>query len=205
MSAATRVRNWARDWARTNTRVTWTNHEPASALCQWYRANRNSAAPPLPAAPAAGTMMVCFELPMYAAVCSGAITARQLVGLYDQRWVDNLSWDQILKGSWFWHTYDIKTNSPTPAPGSIVFFDRCAHVALSTGNGARPGEIVSVWGLDPSGLAANTPIELTTIGALYGAIRQQTARLQSPQGLGKTSPVGNAVPDVKVEYAAPPW
>ncbi len=59
--------------------------------------------------------------------------------------------------------------------------------------------------LDPTGLAANTDIEVTTIEALYASVRQQTARLAAPEGLGVGAPGGNAVPDVKVEYTSPPW
>src|SRR5262245_57900448 len=82
MSAQQRVCNWAKGWAGQGPApaidVTWTNHEPASSLCQWYRANRTAANPPLPPTPTNATLMVCFELPMYAAVCAGAITAKQL-------------------------------------------------------------------------------------------------------------------------------
>lgn len=204
-TASERAGNWAQGWANRAVQVTWTNHEPASTLKLWYEQYKNAANPPLPATPANATMMVCFELPLYAAVLSGAITAKNLVQLYHTHWADNVGWDKIFKGSWFWNTYNVATHSPTPANGNIVFFNRMAHVAMSTGNALNPGEVVSVWGLDPTGIAANTPVELTTIETLYSTVRQQTARMALPGGIGTGSPLGNVVQDVKVEYTKPPW
>lgn len=205
-TAAERTCNWAKGWVTSGIRVTWTNHEPASSLCQWYRANAGSETPPVPPTPSAATMMVCFELPMYAAVLAGAISAKQLLDLYRKHWVDNESWDSLLKGNWIWRTYNPSTHSPTPGTGDIIFFNRLAHVAMSTGNTANPGEIVSVWGLDVTGIAAGTPIELTTIEAIYAVVRMRGARVRrQDEGIGGLSPVGNAAQDVKVEYTAPPW
>lgn len=205
MTAAIRVCNWAKGWATTGLNVTWTNHEPASSLKLWYEANKNNANPPMPPTPSAATLMVCYELPMYAAVCAGVLTPKALIGLYREHWTNNKSWDSILKGSWIWGTYDPASHTPTPSAGGIVFFNRMAHVALSTGNAGRPGEIVSVWGLDPSGLAAGTPIEITTVEALYSVVRQKTARVRVAEGPGQASPLGNQTPELKIEYTAPPW
>ncbi|WP_020408344.1 hypothetical protein [Hahella ganghwensis] len=201
MSAQIKVCNWAKGWANNNKTVTWTNHEPASTLCQWYRANVTSNDPPMPASPGSTTMMVCFELPLYAAVCSGAITPAKLKELYHRHWNGNESWDSIYKNDWVWKTHKVGTPGAMSA-GDIVFFNRMAHVAMATGNG---DEVVSVWGMDISGIAANTPIELTTISALYASVRQQTARVRSTEGIGVGAPGGNQVQEVKVEYTGAPW
>lgn len=88
MTAATRVCNWAKDWATTGLNVTWTNHDPASSLKLWYEANKNNANPPMPSA---ATLMVCYEMPIYVAVCAGALTPKVLIGLYREHRTNNKS------------------------------------------------------------------------------------------------------------------
>lgn len=194
----------AEAWALAGTQVTWTNHEPASTLCQWYRAGTRLNPGALPNITGA-TMMVCFELPMIAAAMAGSISARKLWELYDAHWSRNKSWDSILQGSWTSSTYNVKLHRPVPKKGDIVFFNGLAHVAIATGNRNRPGEIVSVWGMDTTGLSANTDIEITSSEALYASIQQQTARLSVGGGVGATSPLGNTVPPLVIKFANPPW
>jgi hypothetical protein len=205
LSAAVRVCNWAKSWAQLNLQVTWTNWAPISALKLWYEANKTNANPPIPPTPSAGTHIVCYELPMYAAVCAGVLTPAALIALYKAHWADNKPWDEILMGGWMWHTYDVANHKPTPGAGDIVFFNRMSHVAISTGNSAQPGEIVSLWGMDTTGIAAGTPIEITTVEALYASVRQQCARVRRAEGIGQQSALGNAIPELKIEYTAPPW
>jgi hypothetical protein len=119
-------------------------------------------------------MMVCYELPIWAAYHCGVLSAAQL-------WAMAHEFDAVGHGSaasimaaitsrWTfrWTLSDITVGKFSK--GDIVFFNGVGHVALATGNPLVPNEVLSVWGMNPIGLAANTPVERTTVGALLAQI-----------------------------------
>jgi hypothetical protein len=70
----------------------------------------------------------------------------------------------------------------------IVFFH---GVAIALGNTAAPGQIASAWGMNPIGMAPDTPIEVTTVNAVPGQI-------------AAGFPGGHAPAQV-VTYSSPSW
>lgn len=179
MSNAIRVSNQAQIWGLAGRTVTWTNHQPASTLVQWYRNNRRDNAPirPLPSIPAVGpaTLMVCYELPIYAAAHCGVLSVDDLWNLVHKfDGVGHGSAGSIMSAltSWrsFRRTFNANRNSQQMNRGDIVFFNGVGHVAISLGNPALPGQIASVWGMNPIGIQANTAIEVTTVATVLGQI-----------------------------------
>jgi hypothetical protein len=182
MSNATDVADKAQVWALNHAQVTWTNHQPASTLVQWYRNNRNAAhtAPvlPLPAIPAvaAVTMMVCYELPIYAATHCGVLTPAALWNLVHSfdgppAHGSAASIMKALTSPWsFRKTFDQAVLTEQMSRGDIVFFNDVGHVAIALGNKNAPNQIVSVWGMNPIGVQAATPIEVTTVAAVLAQI-----------------------------------
>jgi hypothetical protein len=179
MSNATTVADKAQVWALNREQVTWTNHQPASTLVQWYRNHRLNNAPVAPLVPipavAGVTMMVCYELPIYAAAHSGVLTPAalwNLVHAFDG--VGRGSAASIMKAltsAWsFRKTFDQANAAEQMSRGDIVFFNGVGHVAIALGNKNAPNSIVSVWGMNPIGIQAGTQIEVTTIAAVLGQI-----------------------------------
>lgn len=199
MSKAYLVANQAEAWGLLRQDVTWTNHQPASSLVQWYRGSRRNDAPvrPLPPVPAVGggTSMVCYELPIYAAYYSGVLDVNALWNLvhgFDR--VGGGSAAAIMKAltsKWsFRWTFDPACTTEKMSRGDIVFFNGVGHVAIALGNSAVPGQIASVWGMNPIGMQPNTPVEVTTVNAVLGQINV---------GFG-----GHAPAQV-VTYSSPSW
>jgi hypothetical protein len=179
MSAATQVADQAQKWALAGAQVTWTNHQPASTLVQWYRAHRANNAPVLPLIPipavAGPTAMVCYELPIYAAAACGVLTAQTLWDLvHSFDGVGHGSAASIMKAltsAWsFRKTFDQASAVEQMSRGDIVFFNGVGHVAIALGNSKAPGQIASVWGMNPIGVQAATPIEVTTVATVLGQI-----------------------------------
>ena len=192
MSNATTTADRAVGWAIAGFNVTWTNHQPASDLVQWSR--RGASANLAGAVPVFGSMlkMVCYELPIWAAYHAGVLTAQQL-------WTLTNGFDQVTHGSAAgimaaitssWSSRKTLGHIGTAAfsKGDIVFFNGVGHVALATGNSNVPNEVISVWGMNPIGTQANTPVEKTTITNLLVQIA-----LGAP-GLAQT-----------VTYSRPTW
>jgi hypothetical protein len=71
--------------------------------------------------------------------------------------------------------------------GDIVFFNGVGHVAMASGSPDAPNELYSVWGMNPIGVQANTPIEVTDVGTLLAQIAigapglAQTVTYSSPR------------------------
>lgn len=205
MANADLVCDQAQRWALAGTQVTWYNHHPASTLALWYRAAVNAgAAGPIPAVGGA-TNMVCFELPIFAAAHARVLDRASLWNFYHEfnlvgRAQKKKTLAQLIT-CWYSprKTYGTKPktmHNPTNwaydnrqmKRGDIVFFNDLGHVAIATGSAALPGQIVSVWGMDPIGITPNTPIEVTTVEAVVTQIH-----------------AGANMIDVTVTYSAPVW
>lgn len=173
MSNSDRIINRIGVWVAGNTQVTWTNHQPASSLVQWYRGTTRATAP-VPPAIGPALRMVCYELPFWAAFHSGV-------------WSQNRLWDAVHAFDGVGHgaagaimaaltaRFSPRKTLFNPAinclrKGDIVFFNNLGHVAVATGNRAVPNELFSLWGMNPIGIAPNTPIERTKVGTLLAQI-----------------------------------
>lgn len=160
-------------WVTAGMEVTWTNHQPASSLVQWKRGTTRATAPAPP--PMGPTLkMVCYELPFWGAYHAGVWSQNKLWNVVDR-------FDRVKRGSAAgimaqltsaWTSRRTLSAAATNVlrKGDIVFFNGVGHVALATGNMAVANEVFSVWGMDPGGLAEDTPVERTTVGALLEQI-----------------------------------
>jgi cell wall-associated NlpC family hydrolase len=120
-------------------------------------------------------MMVCYELPIYAAAHGGVLTPQQLWNLvhaFDG--VGRGSAASIMKAltsSWSMRwTFDQTATVEKMQRGDIVFFNGVGHVAVALGNSHVVGQIASVWGMNPVGIQPNTAIEVTTVATVLGQI-----------------------------------
>ncbi|MEM9061229.1 MAG: hypothetical protein AAGD13_12280 [Pseudomonadota bacterium] len=175
MSNSDRVITRIGAWVAGGQEVTWTNHQPASSLVQWKRNNAKGTTPPPQMA--TNLSMVCYELPFWGAYHSGVWSA-------DDLWDKVHAFDSVGHGaaasiistitssSWFNSTKTL--NDPTTnalRKGDIVMFNGVGHVCIATGvSEQQPNEVYSVWGLDPTGLRANTPVERTSVSTILAQI-----------------------------------
>ena len=191
MSNATLTANQAEAWALSGTLATWTNHQPASTLVQWSRARANGNTAPVPPF-GKFAHVVCYELPIWAAYYAGVLTQDKLYDLV--RYFDHThhgSATGIMKAITSpWSFRKTLHNAAIGAfsRGDIVFFNDVGHVALATGSTTVPNEIISLWGMNPLGIQADTVVERTTVGALLAQIA-----IGAP-GLAQT-----------VTYSSPAW
>ena len=189
MTNATLVADQAQKWVLAGTRVTWTNHQPASSLVQWSRARGLQATPP---AMSAGLKMVCYELPIWAAYYAGVLNVESLYDLVREFDYTGRGSANAIMGA-ITSRFSPRRTLRNPAiakfsRGDIVFFNNVGHVALASGRNAEPNEVYSVWGLDPSGTQPNTAVEQTTVGTLLAQIAMGAPRI-----------------DQTVTYSSPRW
>lgn len=159
-------------WVAGGQQVTWTNHQPASSLVQWYRNNARGAVAPPAIGP--GLSMVCYELPFWGAYHSGVWSANKLWDVVDA--FDNVghgSATSIISALTSYWSFTKTLGNPAVnslRKGDIVFFNGVGHVCIATGVARNPNEVFSVWGMNPLGIQANTPVERTTVGTILGQI-----------------------------------
>ena len=182
MSKQAQVVDWALNLAQQGQEFLWTHNPNFSSLSAWAAANLDNNTPgPLP--PLNGNLvMICYEFPLYAAATVGAITLKQLVGLYKQVYVNHKSWDTVLNGYWFSDptTYDPKTHQPDIPKGNIVFFNDAEHIAMSTGDRGQYGNqmIVSFWGFSPNpNNGVPTPLTVDSVEALVEIMKPSNVKV----------------------------
>jgi hypothetical protein len=173
MSNATRAADQAQKWVLAGTRVTWTNHQPASTLVQWSRARAlGNVAPP----PPVGVLcqMVCYEMPIWAAYTAGVLTQDELYNMvrdYDHTHHGSAAGIMAaITSRWSFRKTLANPAVAAFSRGDIVFFNGVGHVAMATGSAHVPNELYSVWGMNPIGVQADTPVERTTVVTLLGQI-----------------------------------
>lgn len=175
MSNSDRVIARIGGWIAGGQNVTWTNHQPASSLVQWKRGNAKGTTPP--PGMSNNLSMVCYELPFWGAYHSGVWSAGDLwdkVHAFDStgHGSANSIINTLTSSSWFSSTKTL-ANAATNVlrKGDIVMFNGVGHVCIATGvSDESANEVFSVWGMDPTGLSANTPIERTSVATLLAQI-----------------------------------
>jgi hypothetical protein len=203
MSKKASAVTWGESLRSQNTNFMWTNVSNLSSLEAWHRARKGGVRADLPPSGTA-TTMICFEVVLFCAVKSGALTLDGLFDLYDKNLgADKKPWYSVLDGTWVTgpKTYNLASHDPMPECGDIVFFNQMGHVALAKGtrNANNEAEVLSFWGLQPiptptGGMSVQTGIDNTTIEALATTI----------QTTGPTF-VSGAAFNVAVTFVAPPW
>ena len=149
-------------------KATWKSSGPGKGTTfeRWASAATEATAPPIVEV----TTINCWEMILIAAYKFKVINWQWIHDLYTNtsgNWYKELP-KRLTKGPLI--NYDVKTKTPQPERGDLVFFSGAAHVTLATGKG---DELLTFWpppNEEPTKAGTVDEVKMSTIEDLHGWI-----------------------------------
>ncbi|MCD8093965.1 MAG: hypothetical protein LUF01_14520 [Bacteroides sp.] len=147
----------------------WTNQLPQSSIAKWALGNE-----PIDYT---NLTLVCYEVPIFAALVNDYITIEKVKELYLSHIRDGVKWHILLTGKTIMplKKYDWQNDTKEIPIGSIISFNGDEHIAVALGkNEYGKNLMVGLWGFDINGYLADTPLTIDHVEAIATFISERT-------------------------------